>query len=196
MVALAVSKRLSPEALRGLARGEAAGKVRARMLAIARLIEGGERGATAAQFGMSRNVLRIWVGRYNEGGVAGLSDRHGGGTTPWLTPEQQRMLKATVLAGADLARDGIVAYRILDIRALAEREFGVRYSHAGMHRLLHAMGCAWLAPRPRHPASNAAAQAAFKKNFPSWSTPSPVRTPAGRSSSGSRTRCGSARKEP
>ena len=196
MVALAVSKRLSAEALRGLARGEAVGKVRSRMLANARLLEGGERGATASQFGMSRNVLRIWVGRYNESGVAGLSDRHGGGTTPWLTPEQQRMLKEKVLAGADLGRDGIVAYRILDIRALAEREFGVRYSHAGMHRLLHAMGCAWLVPRPRHPAGDAAAQAAFKKNSPSWSAPSPPRTRTSRSNCGSRTRCGSARKGP
>ena len=69
-----------------------------------------------------------------------------------------------MLAGADLERDGIVAYRILDIRAVAEREFGVRYSHAGMHRVLHAIGCAWLVPRPRHPKSEADAQEAFKKN--------------------------------
>ncbi len=32
----------------------------------------------------------------------------------------------------------VVAYRILDTRALAEREFGVTYGHAGMHRPLHA----------------------------------------------------------
>jgi len=38
------------------------------MLAMARLLEGGERGATARQFGMSRNVLRIWVGRYTRAG--------------------------------------------------------------------------------------------------------------------------------
>ena len=42
-----------------------------------------------------------------------------------MTGEQQQQLKDKVLAGADLRRDGIVAYRILDIRALAEREFGV-----------------------------------------------------------------------
>jgi len=49
--------------------GEHRGKVRARILALARLLEGGERGATARQFGMSRNVLRIWVGRYNARGL-------------------------------------------------------------------------------------------------------------------------------
>jgi transposase len=165
MVALSISKRQGPEALRAAAREEARGKVRARILAIARLLEGGERGATARQFGMSRNVLRIWVGRYNANGLAGLIDRHGGGTPPLLTAAQLAALKQRVLAGAELARDGIVAYRILDIRALAEREFGVTYSHGGMHRLLHAIGCSWLVPRPRHPASEAAAQDAFKKNF-------------------------------
>jgi len=40
------------------------------MLAIARLLEGGERGATAEQFGMSRDVLRIRVRRDNEGSSA------------------------------------------------------------------------------------------------------------------------------
>jgi transposase len=179
MAALAVSDGLSPEVLRSASRSERRAKVRARMLAIARLLEGGERGATARQFGMSRNVLRIWVGRYNEGGIEGLLDRHGGGTPPRLTVEQQQILKDKVLAGADLERDGIVAYRILDIRAVAEREFGVRYSHAGMHRVLHAIGCAWLVPRPRHPKSEADAQEAFKKNSRRLSRPQPSSTRTG-----------------
>ena len=147
MVALVVSERLSVEELRDAARWEHRGKVRARLLAMARLREGGERSATARQFGMSRNVLRIWVGRYNATGIAGLVDRHGGGAPARLTAEQRAVLKERVLAGADLERDAIVAYRILDIRALAEREFGVRYSHGGMHRVLRAIGCAWLMPR-------------------------------------------------
>src|SRR5260370_14936831 len=79
MVALAVSERLSVDELREAARSEHRGKVRARLLAMAHLLEGGERGVTARQFGMSRNVLRIWVSRYNTAGIAGLVDRHGGG---------------------------------------------------------------------------------------------------------------------
>ncbi len=116
MVALAVSERLSVAELRDAARAEPRGKVRARLLAMARLREGGERGVTAKQFGMSRNVLRIWVGRYNAAGIAGLVDRHGGGAAARLTAEQRAALKERVLAGADLERDAIVAYRILDIR--------------------------------------------------------------------------------
>ena len=174
MVALAVSERLSVVELRDAARAEPGGKVRARLLAMARLREGAERGVTAKQFGMSRNVLRIWVIRYNEAGIAGLVDRHGGGAVARLTAEQREALKQRVLAGADLGRDAIVAYRILDIRALAEREFGVRYSHGGMHRVLHAIGCAWLMPRPYHPKGDATAQDDFKKNSRKWSRTSPA----------------------
>src|ERR1700674_2178686 len=179
MVALAVSERLSVAELRVAARAEHRGKVRGRLLALARLREGGERGVTARQFGMSRNVLRIWVGRYNAAGIAGLVDRHGGGAPARLSVAQRDALEERVLAGADLERDQIVAYRILDIRALAEREFVVNYSHGGMHRVLHAIGCAWLMPRPQHPQSNAEAQAAFKKNSRRFWTPCAPRTLAG-----------------
>jgi transposase len=180
MVALAISERLSVAELRDAARGEPRGKVRTRLLAMARLREGGERGATAKQFGMSRNVLRIWVGRYNTAGIAGLVDRHGGGAPARLSAAQREALKERVLAGADLERDAIVAYRILDIRAFAKREFGVDYSHGGMHRVLHAIGCAWLVPRPRHPKGDAEAQDAFKKNSRKWSRRSPASIPASR----------------
>lgn len=196
MVAVTVSDRFDATALRGAARTERRGKVRSRILAIARLLEGGGRGATAAQFGMSRNVLRLWVRRYNAAGLAGLVDRHGGGVPGRLTAEQKAALKEKVLAGADLERDGIVAYRIRDIRAMTERDFGVLYSHGGMHRLLHTLGCSWLAPRPRHPSSDAEAQAEFKKNSPRSWTVSPPLIRARRSSCGSRTRCASVRKEP
>src|SRR5260370_2270884 len=163
MVALVVSERLSVEELRDAAGWEHRGTVRARVLAMARLREGGERSATARQFGMSRNVLRIWVGRYNATGIAGLVDRPGGGEPARLTAEQRAVLKERVLAGADLERDAMVAYRILDIRALAEREFGMRYSHGGMHRVLHAIGCAWLMPRPHHPKGDAGPKTSSKK---------------------------------
>src|SRR5712691_245761 len=113
-------------------------------------------------------------------GIEGLVDRHGGGAPARLTAEQRHALKERVLAGADLERDAIVAYRILDIRARAEREFGARYSHGGMHRVLRAIGCAWLMPRPHHPKGDAEAQDEFKKNSRKWSRTSPASIPASR----------------
>lgn len=96
--------------------------MRARMLAIADLVEGETRRATARRFGMSRNVLWIWVSRYNAGGPEALVDDHGGGPSPLLTLEQRTALKAMVLEGAPVGGDE--AYRVADIRALVEA--GVR----------------------------------------------------------------------
>jgi transposase len=163
VLGLPISDQHSAEALRKMVRAETRPRVGIRMLAIAALLDGLERTGAARQFGMSRNVLRIWVTRYNQGGVAGLVDRWSGGPPAKLSDAQQAQLRATVEAGAELERDGTVAFRVIDIRAVAERAFGVRYSRSGMQRLLHAIDCSWLVPRPRHPRADAAAQAAFKK---------------------------------
>jgi transposase len=163
VLGLAISDRHSAETLRQLVRAETRPRVGIRMLAIAALLDGLDRTSVARQFGMSRNVLRIWVTRYNRDGVAGLVDRWSDGPPPKLSDEQQAQLRAMVEAGAELERDGITAFRVVDICALAERAFGIRYSRSGMQRLLHVIGCSWLMPRPRHPQADAAAQAAFKK---------------------------------
>ncbi|MCH8189259.1 MAG: aromatic amino acid lyase [Proteobacteria bacterium] len=93
-----------------------------------------------------------------------------------------------------MAADGL-AIALAEIGALAEREFGVRDSLSGMRKLLHGLGLSWLQPRPRHPASDAEAQAEFKKNRRGWSPRSRRPTPKRhRSNFGSRTRCGSARR--
>src|SRR5260370_4689475 len=110
MVALVVPERLSVEELRDAARWEHRGKVRARLLAMARLREGGERSATARQFGMSRNVLRIWVGRYNATGIAGLVDRHGGGAPARLTAAQRAGLPERGVAWAHTGGAATVAH--------------------------------------------------------------------------------------
>ena len=53
-----------------------------RMLALALVLEGRSRPDAAQAAGMDRQTLRNWVHRHNEAGLAGLSDRHGGGTRP------------------------------------------------------------------------------------------------------------------
>ena len=165
MVALALSDDHSVENLRVLARSEKRPKVRSRLLAMACLLEGRGREETARQFGMSRNVLRIWVSRYNAAGPAGLADRyHLEGRPVRLDSAQRARLKALIEAGADYDRDRIVAYRVVDIRDLVKREFMVDYSVSGMNRLLHAIGCSWLVPRPKHPQGDPIAREEFKKN--------------------------------
>ncbi len=48
-----------------------------RMLALAMVFEGASRTDAAKAAGMDRQTLRNWVHRYNEGGLAGLSDKMG-----------------------------------------------------------------------------------------------------------------------
>src|ERR1700693_4241722 len=73
--------------LRKLAKVETDGRVARRLLAIANALFGMSRAAAAESAGMDRQTLRDWVIRYNEHGVAGLTDSWNGGRPPILTGE-------------------------------------------------------------------------------------------------------------
>ncbi len=128
MVAKPIGRDRAPAELRAQARGERDGRVRARLLAIAACLEGMPRCAAARLYGMSRNVLGIWVDRYNAQGVAGLRDRPRAGRRPQITPEQGAKLREQVLAGPDPARDGVVAFRLVDVHRVAGKDFDVEAS--------------------------------------------------------------------
>jgi transposase len=165
-----------------------------RMLAL--VMEGESRVTAARQCGMDRQTLRDWVHRYNVEGLAGLFDRaHGGGARPKLTETQTATLAEWVRAGPDLARDGVVRWRVVDLRQRIAREFGVELHERSVGKLLRRLRFRRLSVRPRHPEADPAAQEAHKKTTPSWSPP-PVRSThaASRSNSGFRTKRGSASK--
>src|ERR1700741_266618 len=86
---LKIRKDRTPAVLRKLAKVETAVRVARRLLAIANALSGMSRAAAATSAGMDRQTLRDWVIRYNEHGVAGLSDRWSGGRPPLLTPGGQ-----------------------------------------------------------------------------------------------------------
>ena len=98
MRALAIRDDISPEELRRRARQESDGRVVARLIAIANALEGMDRASAARLAGMDRQTLRDWVHRYNEEGIAGLSNRPAPGRSPKLTEGQMAALKAVVLA--------------------------------------------------------------------------------------------------
>ncbi len=163
MVAKAIRGDRSPAVLRGDARGERDGRVRARILAIAACQEGMPRCTAARLYGMSRNVLRIWVDRYNAEGLTGLRDRPRAGRRPRITPAQGARLRERVLAGPDLARDGVVAFRLVDIHRIAGEEFDIAASFTTIWREMKRQGLSWLNPRPQNPRADEAAQEDFKK---------------------------------
>jgi transposase len=135
-----------------------------RLLAIANALEGLTRAEAARLAGMERQALRDAVIRYNAEGPSGLHDRPRAGRPEALTPGQQAALKAWVLRGPNPERDGVSAWRLVDICAHADEEGdGVRYSGWGMSRLLRRLGLSRQTTRPRHPEGRAAERAAFKK---------------------------------
>jgi putative transposase len=163
MPALAIREDLTATALRRLARSEPDRRAAMRLLAIANALEGRSRAEAARLAGMERQALRDAVLRYHAEGVEGLHDRPRSGRPEGLTPGQQAALKAWVLRGPDPERDGVSAWRVVDIRDHAEEAYGVRYSEWGMARLLKRLGLSRQKARPRHPQGSAAERAAFKK---------------------------------
>jgi transposase len=163
MPALATRQDLPAAKLRRLARREPDRRAAMRLLAIANALEGLSRAEAARLAGMGRQALGDAVVRYNAEGVDGPHDRPRSGRPEGLTPGRQAALKAWVLRGPNPERDGISAWRLVDIRAHAEEAYGVRYSDWGMARLLKRLGLSRQKARPRHPQGSAAERAAFGK---------------------------------
>lgn len=159
-----------------------------RLLAIALLLEGHRREQAARQCGMERQTLRDWVHRYNAEGIEGLYDRpHGGGARRKLTAAQEVEIASWVQAGPDPETDGVVRWRLSDLRDRIVSAFAVHLHERSVGKLMHRLGFHRLSVRPRHPRADAATQEAHKNTLPLWSAvPSRPRRGGGRSSSGGR----------
>src|SRR4051794_1522282 len=125
--------------LRRLARRERDGRVGARLLALANALDGLPRERAARLAGMTGQTLGDWIHRYNEEGVEGLRDRPRPGRPCGLDEGRQATLKALVLRGPKLGRDGCVAWRGRGPCRLVERPLGGRHGGSGV------------APAPRRP---------------------------------------------
>src|SRR3712207_1362369 len=152
--------------LRRLARRERDGRVSARLLALANALEGIPREEAARLAGMTGQTLGDWVHRDNAEDVEGLRDRPRPGRPCALDEGRQAALKALVLRGPKLERDGCVAWRIRDLCRLVEERFGVRYGETGMLRLLKSLDLSRQKARPVHPEADVRAQERFKKTCP------------------------------
>jgi transposase len=97
-----------------------------RMLTLAIVREGGSRADAARLCGMDRQTLRDWVHRYNELGLVGLSDKAGRRCPkPRLSTDQARLVAEMVRKGPDLAEDGVVRWRRIDLARSIQAKLGV-----------------------------------------------------------------------
>ncbi len=148
--------------LRRLARRES-GRVCQRALMIANMLEGMEHEEAARLAGLSRSAAYEWHNRYEEDGIAGLRDRPRPGRPPRVDAATAARLKERIVAGAELERDGVVAFRGVDAQRILTEEFDLDCSLSSIYRLLHRVKLSWLAPRPRHPEADATAQTEFSQ---------------------------------
>lgn len=118
---------------------------------------------------MDRQTLRDWVHQFNDAGPEGLTNRKGPNRRRRLDEVQMRELAELVETGPDLAANGVVRWRRLDLQRVIEDRFGVVYNERTISKLLVAMGFSHISARPQHPKQDAKVIEAFKKTSPTRS---------------------------
>jgi transposase len=151
-------------ALRRLARASADAHQVRRLLALALIYDGGSRTQAAAAVGVTLQVVRDWVLRFNAQGPGGLIDRKAPGQPSRLNDEQRVALAAMVENGPIPAVHGVVRWRIIDLCQWIWEEYQISVSKQTLSRELRAIGYRKLSARPRHHAQQAGAVEAFKKS--------------------------------
>jgi transposase len=111
---------------------------------------------------MDRQSLRDWVHAFNAHGPDGLINRLPPGRPPKLKQAQREDLRAIVAKGPDPAKDGVVRWRLSDLKGVIAARFGVSLDEVSIGRLLKKQGFAHISARPQHPERDAAQVAEFK----------------------------------
>ena len=140
-----------------------------RVLAVALILDGGSRSDAARIAGVTLQVVRDWVLRFNEGGPEGLATRKAPGPASILNDEQRSLLAQQVEAGPIPAAHGVVRWRLADLGQWVWDEFGLSVTRFTLGRELRAMGYRKLTARPRHHGQKTDDIADFKKaSQPVW----------------------------
>ena len=153
-------------ALRSLARKSKEGSQARRLLALAAIYEGASRTQAALIGGVTLQVVRDWVVKFNAHGPEGLIDRKPPGQPSRLTDVHRAALMARLDEGPIPPVHGVVRWRLVDLIAWVWEEFRITVSKQTLSRELRAMNYRKLSARPRHHARSEAEVSAFKKGSP------------------------------
>ena len=164
--AVALRTDFSALALRRLAAATRHANQSRRLLSLAAVLDGKDRGEAARLGGMDRQTLRDWVHRFNAHGPDGLKDSWSKGNPPRLSIEQQAEFVRLVESGPDREVDGVVRWRRIDLQRVVAERFGVRYHERTIGKLLKGLGFAKLSPRPRHPDQDPRVIEVFRQTGP------------------------------
>lgn len=145
-----------------------AGQAR-RLLALAAVYEGATRTEAAKIGGVTLQIVRDWVMKFNAQGPDGLIDRKAPGQPARLNDTHRAALATMIENGPIPAAHGVVRWRLVDLMQWLWEEFRVSVAKQTLSRELRAMGYRKLSARPRHHAQAEGAIEDFKKTSPpSW----------------------------
>ena len=157
------------DGLRAIARRSKNGPQARRLLALAAIYDGATRTEAARIGGVTLQVVRDWVVKFNAHGPEGLIDRKPPGQPSRLTNAHRAALATQLDEGPIPAVHGVVRWRLVDLMQWLWEEFRLSISKQTLSREVRAMGYRKLSARPRHHQKSEAAVAAFKKiSPPSW----------------------------
>jgi transposase len=154
------------KAVRAAAKRSKDGPQARRLLALAAIYEGATRTEAAKVGGVTLQIVRDWVLKFNTHGPQGLLDRKPPGQPPRLNDEHRAALAAIIESGPIPAVHGVVRWRIIDLCQWIYEEFRIVVAKQTLSRELRAMGYRKLSARPRHHAQAAGAIEDFKKSPP------------------------------
>jgi transposase len=150
--------------LRALARKTKDGPQARRLLALAAIYDGATRTEAARIGGVTLQIIRDWVMRFNARGAAGLLDGKSPGQPSRLNDVQRQAMVRMIERGPIPAIHGVVRWRLIDLAQWIYEEFRITVAKQTLSRELRAMGYRKLSARPRHHAQAEGAIEDFKKS--------------------------------
>ena len=152
--------------LRKLARRSRDADQARRLLALAEIYDGGSRSDAARIGGVTLQIVRDWVLRFNAKGSDGLLTGRAPGAPSLLDERQRQALRQIVEDGPTPSVHGVVRWRLIDLAQWIFEEFRISISKQTLSRELRNMGFRKLSARPRHHAQDPEAVVEFKKTSP------------------------------
>ena len=176
--------------VRAAARRTKDGPQARRLLALAAIYDGASRTEAATIGGVTLQIVRDWVVKFNAHGPEGLFDRKAPGQPSRLTDAHRAAVAALIESGPVPAVHGVVRWRLVDLCQWLWEEHHVRVAKQTLSRELRAMNYRKLSARPRHHAQADGAVELFKTASP----PAWTRSRARRASTPLTSKSGSATK--
>lgn len=140
-----------------------------RLLALAAIYDGASRTDAARIGGVTLQIVRDWVVKFNANGPDGLVDRKSPGQPSRLNDTHRAAIAKMIESGPIPSVHGVVRWRLVDLAQWILEEFRISVAKQTLSRELRAMGYRKLSARPRHHAQAEGAIETFKKNLaPVW----------------------------